>query len=141
MTSTQNPAPAGQDERSGRSARTARELIVDDDAHAVRTLVRMLRKCGHRETRVARSAADALRAAVEFRPAIIFLDIDLPDLGAYELATLLHQHPQLQQMRLIALTDQGDHPAREHARAAGFERYIVKPITDAAVREVLEALT
>jgi CheY-like chemotaxis protein len=116
-----------------------RVLIVDDDAFSVQTLVRVLQQCGHRETRVARSAADALHAAVEFRPGIIFLDIELPDMGGYELATLLHQHPQLQQTRLIALTDKGSHPAREHARASGFERYIVKPVTEAAVREVLEA--
>src|SRR5690348_5749706 len=85
----------------------ARVLIVDDDAASVQTLVRVLRECGEREIRVAASAAGALRAAVEFRPAVIFLDIELPDMGGYELATLLHQHPQLQHMRLIALTGEG----------------------------------
>jgi CheY-like chemotaxis protein len=117
----------------------ARVLIVDTDALSVQTLVGVLHESGL-ETRVARSASDALRAAVEFRPAIVFLDIELPDMGGYELAKLLHQHPQLQKARLIALTDKGDHAARESARASGFERYIVKPITEAAVREVLEAL-
>jgi CheY-like chemotaxis protein len=116
----------------------ARVLIVDDDAVSVRTLVRVLHQCGQREIRVAVSAAHALRVAVEFRPAMIFLDVELPDLGGYELATLLHQHSRLQRVRLIALTREGDHPARERARASGFERYIVKPINDAAVREVLE---
>ncbi len=116
----------------------ARILIVDDDAASAQTLVRVLRECGKREIRVVASAAGALRAAVEFRPAVIFLDIELPDMGGYELAMLLHQHPQLQHMRLIALTGEGGHPAREQARASGFERYIVKPISDAAVREVLE---
>jgi len=119
----------------------ARILIVEDDPAAAAALARLLHKCGHWETRVAHSGADALPTAVLFRPAIIFLDIELPDMGGYELATLLHQHPRLQQMRLVALTDKGDHPAREHARASGFERYIVKPITERAVREVLEALT
>jgi CheY-like chemotaxis protein len=118
----------------------ARVLIVDDDSPSVQTLVRVLHEFGHRDTRVAPSATDALRAALEFRPAIIFVDIELPDMGGYELATLLHQHPQLQQMRLIALTNKGDHAAREHARASGFERYMVKPITEAAVRQVLQAL-
>lgn len=119
------------------AAEMARVLIVDDDAASVQTLVRVLQECGEREIRVATSAARALRTAVEFRPAVIFLDVELPDMGGYELATLLHQHPQLQHMRLIALTGEGGHPAREHARASGFERYIVKPISDAAVREVL----
>lgn len=115
----------------------ARVLIVDDDAASVQTLVRVLRdrEC---EVRVAASAARALHTAAEFRPAVIFLDIELPDMGGYELATLLRQHPLLQHVRLIALTGEGGHPAREQARASGFERYIVKPISDAAVREVLE---
>lgn len=113
-------------------------LIVDDDAGSVQALLRVLRECGGYEIRVAACAADALRVAVEFRPAMIFLDVELPDMGGYELATLLHQHSHLQQMRLIALTGEGHHPARERARASGFERYIVKPISDAAVREVLE---
>jgi len=117
---------------------TTRVLIVDGDAPSVQALVQLLGECGHRETRVAHSAADALRAAVEFQPAILLLDIELPDMDGYELATLLHQHPQLQQMRLIALTDECDHPAREHARASGFERYMVKPITETAVRGMLE---
>ncbi len=116
----------------------ARILIVDDHAASVQTLLRVLQESAENEVRVAASAAPALRAAVEFRPGVIFLAIELPDMGGYELATLLHQHPQLQNVRLIALTGEGGHPAREQARASGFERYIVKPIGDAAVREVLE---
>jgi CheY-like chemotaxis protein len=115
-----------------------RVLIVDDDAASVQTLVKVLHACGQREVRVATSAAQALSIAVDFRPVMIFLDVELPDMGGYDLATLLHQHSCLQRIRLIALTGDGDHPARERARACGFERYIVKPIGEAAVREVLE---
>jgi len=116
----------------------ARILIVDGDVGSAQSLARMLRESGHDETRVAQSATTALQAAVEFAPDIIFLDIDLPDMSGYDLARLLHQHPQLQQMRLIALTDIGEHPGREHARTSGFERYLVKPVTLAALQEVLD---
>jgi CheY-like chemotaxis protein len=116
----------------------ARILIVDDDVDAARALSRMLEELGHAETRVKHSAATARKAAVEFRPSIIFVDIELPDMSGYDLALLLHQHPQLQQMQLIALTDSGEHPGREHARTSGFERYLVKPITVAALQEVLD---
>jgi CheY-like chemotaxis protein len=101
----------------------------------------LLRESGHEETRVAHSAAAALQIAVRFVPNIVFLDIDLPDMSGYELALHLHQHPQLQHMRLIALTDKGEHPAREHARTSGFERYLVKPLTAEAVKEVLDTLS
>jgi CheY-like chemotaxis protein len=115
-----------------------RILIVDDDMDSARSLESMLQESGHDETRVEHSAATALRAAIEFAPRIIFVDIELPDLSGYDVALLLHQHPRLQQMRLIALTDSGEHLGREHARASGFERYLVKPVTVAALQEVLD---
>ncbi|HZF26714.1 MAG TPA: response regulator [Steroidobacteraceae bacterium] len=97
----------------------ARVLIVDDDAESAQVLSRTLQKSGHDETRVVHSAVTALRSAVEFRPDIIFVDIELPDMSGYDVALFLHQHPRLQQMRLIALTDSGEHPGREHARSSG----------------------
>jgi CheY-like chemotaxis protein len=114
-------------------------LIVDHDAGSARLLARVLRKWGSYTVRAEHSAAAALASAVAFSPRIVLLDIELPDMSGYELARLLHQHPLLQDMRLIALTESGDHPARERARVAGFERYLVKPITTAALREILTA--
>lgn len=117
-----------------------RILIVDDDAEAAVSLLRMLQNCGHDETRVVRSATSALQLALEFDPGIIFVDVELPDLGGYEVASLVHQHPhrRLRLMRLIALTETAEHPARERARFAGFERYLVKPVSPSALREVLD---
>ena len=112
-------------------------LIVDDDLKSARSLARLLQKWGCGEVRTVYSAATALESAVGFSPGIILLDIELPDMSGYELARLLHQHPRLQNIRLIALTDSGDHPGRERARASGFERYLVKPVTAVALREIL----
>lgn len=113
-------------------------LIVDRDAASALQLAELLHELGHRETHVADSAATALQEAVEADPSVIFVDIELPDLSGYDLARLLHRHPQLQNARLIALTDSREHPAREEAREAGFERYLVKPVSAAALQEVLE---
>jgi CheY-like chemotaxis protein len=114
-------------------------LIVDDDVESARALGRLLRKWGYHNVRCEHSASAALESAIEFSPDIVLLDIELPDMSGYELAQALHQHPRLQSVRLIALTDSGDHPAREHARASGLERYLVKPITATALREILAA--
>ncbi len=88
-----------------------RILIVDDDVELAQSLATMLEAAGAYETRIVHSAADAVAAAVEFPPAIVFLDIELPDMSGYEVAKLLHQHAQLQATRLIALTDSIEHPA------------------------------
>jgi CheY-like chemotaxis protein len=69
---------------------------------------------------------------------VVFMDVELPDMSGYDAALLMHQHPHLQRTRLMALTDYAEHPGRERARASGFERYIVKPVTTEALQEVLD---
>ena len=115
-----------------------RVLIVDDHADSAKSLVALLQELGHNETRVASSAASALRTAVAFGPEIVFMDVELPDMSGYDAALLMHQHPHLQRTRLMALTDHAEHPGRERARASGFERYLVKPVTVEALQELLE---
>jgi CheY-like chemotaxis protein len=119
------------------SAAPPRILIVDDDVSAAKTLAAMLETAGAGEIRVVHCAADAVPAAAEFLPAIVLLDIELPDKSGYEVAQLLRKHARLQETRLIALTDSIEHPAREHARASGFERYLVKPVTAIELQKVL----
>jgi len=119
------------------SAAPPRILIVDDDVVLAKALATMLEAAGACETRTVHSAADAVAAAVEHAPDIVFLDIELPDMSGYEVAKLLHQHAHLQATRLIALTDNIEHPGRENARAAGFERYLVKPVTAIELQKVL----
>jgi CheY-like chemotaxis protein len=114
-----------------------RILIVDDDVELAKSLATMLEAAGAYETRIVHCAADAVAAAVEHAPAIVLLDIELPDMSGYDVAKLLHQHAHLQAIRLIALTDNIEHPGREYARAAGFERYLVKPVTAIELQKVL----
>jgi CheY-like chemotaxis protein len=71
-------------------------LIVDHDVASARALRRLLRKWGYHNVHCEHSASAALESAVAFSPAIILLDIELPDMSGYELARALHQHPRLQ---------------------------------------------
>jgi CheY-like chemotaxis protein len=123
-------------EREVRAARP-RILIVDDDVPLAQSLAAMIDGAGAYETRIVHCAVDAVAVTAEFPPAIVFLDIELPDMSGYEAAQLLNQRAHLQATRLIALTDSNEHPAREDARAAGFERYLVKPVTEIELRKVL----
>src|SRR5665213_179730 len=105
-----------------------RILIIDDDVDAGEDIATLLRAAGHSEVRVTNSGKAALALAAEFRPAAVLMDLGLRDMGAYDVARLLSQHPDLQNLQIIALTKGGEHPAREHARESGFQRYLLKPI-------------
>jgi CheY-like chemotaxis protein len=114
-----------------------RILIVDDDAESSQLLAMLLQATGRSETQLTGLGKAAVALAVKFDATIAFIDLRLLDMSGYDVARLLHQHPLLQKLRLIALTDSAEHPGREVARGAGFERYLVKPVTRTDVEELL----
>jgi len=111
-------------------------LIVDDDVDAADALASLLQSAGHGDARVAYTGATALALALEFVPTVLLLDLDLPDMSGYDVARHLFQHPQLQNLRLIALTANSEHPGRELAREVGIERYLIKPVGSADLDEL-----
>jgi CheY-like chemotaxis protein len=113
-----------------------RILIVDDDVHAADALASVLQSTGYGDARVAYTGATALALAVEFLPMFLLVDLELPDMSGYEVARRLSQHPQLQNLRLIALTANSEHPGRELAREAGIERYLIKPVGSEDLEEL-----
>ena len=113
-----------------------RILIVDDDVGAADALASLLQATGYGDARVAYTGATALALAGEFVPTVALVDLELPDMSGYELARHLSQHPQLQTLRLIALTADSEHPGRERARESGVERYLIKPIGSADLAEL-----
>jgi len=108
-----------------------RVLVVDDDVDAANSLAALLQSEGYGDARVAYSGATALALAIEFVPTVLLVDLDLPDMSGYDVARYLSQRPQLQNLRLIALTASSEHPGRELAREAGVERYLIKPVGSA----------
>ena len=130
------PVAAAWEDEGGAPSVMPRILIVDDDVNAADSLASLLQSRGYGDTRIAYTGAVALTVAGEFRPTVLLVDLDLPDMSGYDLARQLAQHPRLQNLRLIALTDSSEHPGRELARAAGIERYLSKPVGSGALDEV-----
>lgn len=103
-----------------------RILVVDDNKDAAVMLQLLLDAQGH-ETLAAFSANDALAIAQRTSPAVLFLDIGLPDMDGYELAQRLRALPETGSSLLIALTGYGQPQDKERAKEAGFDHHLVKP--------------
>ena len=104
-----------------------RILVVDDHEPGVALLERLLELDGH-EVRAAGSLADAERALAEEQPAMIVLDMNLPDGSGLELTRKLKSHPMTASIPILACTA-GVMPADEHAALeAGCDAYVSKPI-------------
>ncbi|MDI1446394.1 ATP-binding protein [Polyangium sp. 6x1] len=104
-----------------------RILVVDDNEDAAVLLAESLGSLGH-ETQVASDGPSALRLAEKFRPDIALLDIGLPVMDGYELAHRLRERPELERLRLIAVTGYGQESDRSLSRKAGFDAHLVKPV-------------
>lgn len=119
------------------SSEISRILVVDNDMRAADALELMLHAAGYPETRVAYSAHAALELAVQFRPDVAFLEMNLLDVDSNDLAQLLRERAQRHHLRLIAMTSSRQHVGRDAARSAGFERYLLKPIAAADLANLL----
>jgi PAS domain S-box-containing protein len=133
--------PAPQDRRSAGSAAPngLRVLVVDDNEDAAKVIGQALRVWSH-IVRVAHDGPSALRLVETFKPDLALLDIGLPAMDGYELARRLRALPGLAGMRLVAVTGYGQARDREAAQRAGFHEHMVKPVTLAALEQVLSRM-
>ena len=101
--------------------------IPHDNVDAAAALALLLGSLGH-DVVVAHDGPTALDAVAAHGPEICLLDIGLPGMDGYELARRIRALPQGAQPLLVALTGYGQESDRRTAAAAGFDRYVVKPL-------------
>ena len=114
--------------RLPKTAQALRVLVVDDNADAAHTLTALLRMAGHNVQKAA-SGAEALRIAQEFRPAVVVLDVAMPQMSGYAVAERLRAAPWGRELTLIAVTGHGTPEDLARAKQAGFDHHFVKPVT------------
>ncbi len=108
-------------------------LIVDDETDLTAILEYNLKAAGF-STRVAHTAADALREAKRDPPALVVLDLMLPDHPGTEVCKLLKSDPRTKGVPVVMLTARGEEIDRVVGFELGAEDYVVKPFS---VRELV----
>lgn len=106
-------------------------LIVDDEPHNLAVMRQIL--SAHYRLVFACSAADALVATRKHRPALILLDIQMPDLSGYEVCRRLKADAQTEGIPVIFVTAMSDVGNEAEGFALGAVDYIVKPVYPAIV--------
>jgi CheY-like chemotaxis protein len=104
----------------------ARVLIVDDNVDAAESLALLLQSDGH-TVNVAHNGVDAVHRAESWRPDIAVLDVGLPGMNGYEVASALRERGDACP-ELIAVTGYGQAADTQRALEAGFRYHLVKPV-------------
>lgn len=110
---------------------------MDPDRQVGVSLSFMLSARQYEEVRAVRSAKRALAITEQFRPEIIFLDLEMPEGGGITVARQLTRGVANRRPRLIALSMSAEHPMRQEARDAGFERVLMKPVSHEELDKIL----
>lgn len=108
-------------------------LIADDQVDSVEALAILLEWAGH-EVHVALDGRNALVAARQYRPELIFLDISMPQLNGYEVCRRLRTMPEFADARIYAITAFTGEPHATRCSEAGFTGQLTKPIDPAALQ-------
>ncbi|RYD70873.1 MAG: hybrid sensor histidine kinase/response regulator, partial [Verrucomicrobiaceae bacterium] len=114
-----------------------RVLVVDDNVDTAHGLARLL----ERRNYVVKAAFDghsALEAAEVFTPAIMLLDLGLPGMNGFELATRFRADARFQNATLIAISGYGQEEDRARSREAGFNHHLTKPVDLPELEALLE---
>ena len=113
-----------------------RIVVADDNVDAAESLARVLRMWNH-EVWVAETGSAALEIALRERPDACILDIGMPGMSGYEVAQRIRRQPWGREPLLVALTGWGQTQDVEHAKVAGFDEHMTKPVDLARLAEML----
>jgi signal transduction histidine kinase/ActR/RegA family two-component response regulator len=124
-------APAG--------ARAARVLVVEDNPVNRMIAEEFLRQLGH-EPRGAADGALAISACSEAPPALVLMDLQMPNMDGFEATRRLRALQalgRLPRFPIVALSAHAGAADRDEALAAGMDGYLTKPILIDALRDAL----
>ena len=125
------PEPAPLPERTP----ARRVLIVDDNQDAANALMLLLQNEGH-EVKVANDGVSGLALAREYKPDYLLLDIGLPRLSGYDIASTLRADPALRGTIIVAVTGYGQVHDRARTAAMGFDHHLTKPVEFSALQDL-----
>ena len=123
-----------------RAPAPCRILVVDDNVDSAESLALLLRLRGH-EVVAVYDGRTALEKAVSSQTDVIVLDIGLPGLDGYQVASELRRLPQTAKVLLVALTGYGQEEDQRRAREAGFDHHLIKPVAPQTLYDLLDGLS
>jgi signal transduction histidine kinase/ActR/RegA family two-component response regulator len=130
------PRAAALEQTPISSGAGVRILVVDDNHDSADTLGALLELAGY-AVEVAYDGVSSIAAADRFHPQAVLLDIGMPEMDGYAVASRLRQRPGGDDTLLIAITGWGQPADKQHALDAGFDHHLTKPVNPSTLLALL----
>lgn len=113
-------------------------LIVDDDVANI-DLFKVMFRTLNVEVQSATTGSQAIEQAQNDPPLLLFLDLMLPDMTGFEVCARLKGDPATAHIQIAMLTGRSDEAARQKAQEVGADHFLVKPVTRADLKTLLDS--
>ncbi|MDH4565798.1 response regulator [Pseudomonas sp. BN414] len=114
-------------------------MVVDDSVTVRKVTSRLLERNGM-NVLTAKDGVDAIALLQEQRPDIMLLDIEMPRMDGFEVATLIRHDERLKDLPIIMITSRTGEKHRERAMAIGVNDYLGKPYQESLLLESIQHL-
>jgi two-component system chemotaxis response regulator CheY len=115
-------------------------LVVDDSKVMREMIVACLRGVPGLEFAHAASGLEAIERLSLSTFDLVFLDLNMPDIGGFEVVEFVRSQDTLKDVPIIVVTTRGDEASRTKALAVGASRFMTKPFQPEAVLGELRSL-
>jgi chemosensory pili system protein ChpA (sensor histidine kinase/response regulator) len=114
-------------------------MVVDDSITVRRVTERLLERNGMRVV-TAKDGVDAIALLQEHMPDIMLLDIEMPRMDGYEVATHVRNDPRLKHIPIVMITSRVGQKHRARAIETGVDDYLGKPYQEHQLLAAIGAL-
>jgi CheY-like chemotaxis protein len=115
-------------------------LIVDDDPFIRKLVTTTLEDVSRFELLEAENGREALDVASSSAPALVLLDIDMPEVDGYEACRQLRALPATENATIVMLTAAVGEEAEREAEQAGADLFLTKPFSPLELLRLVDEL-
>ena len=101
-------------------------MVVDDSITIRKVTERMLTR-NNMKVITAKDGIDAVSQLQDIKPDVMLLDIEMPRMDGYEVATHVRNDPRLKDLPIIMITSRSGSKHRDKAMEIGVNKYLGKP--------------
>ena len=116
------------------------KIMVVDDSITVRKVTTRLLERNNMEVFTGKDGVDALAVLQDHTPDLFLLDIEMPRMDGFELATHIRNDENLKNIPIIMITSRTGDKHRERAMSIGVNRYLGKPYQEAELLKNIQEL-
>jgi CheY-like chemotaxis protein len=115
-------------------------LVVDDDRFIRKLVATTLEDVAEFELHEAADGVEALEIALRTRPAIVFLDVDMPQMDGIDTCRRMRADPATSRATIVMLTAAHGDQVERLAEEAGADLFLTKPFSPLDLLRLVDGL-